>query len=230
VIIALRKDARLNDQNQLQIIWIVTSWAEDEETKVKVFESIEDINYETDDFVITSLNHEPHPVITAFFTRKQNVLKIYPSDMFTINRQAALSTELSLPKDVYIKSLETSHATTVYEYWPYNMTTTVDSVVRNIIETPSAGVFRKDTDQLVSWMTSRTPNGMSKLHTLEEFRQRGYASFVTRYLAKRMAQAGYQPYATIDPINESSKKCFRSTGFLETSPVHFLTVLGSNTK
>ena len=90
----------------LQIIWIVTSWAEDEETKVKVFESIEEINYEKDDFVITSLNHEPHPVITAFFTRKQNVLKIYPSDMFTINRQAALSTELRLNAQIEFGSTE----------------------------------------------------------------------------------------------------------------------------
>ena len=90
----------------LQIIWIVTSWAEDEETKVKVFESIEDINYEKDDFVITSLNHEPHPVITAFFTRKENVLKIYPSDMFTINRQAALNTELRLNAQIEFGSTE----------------------------------------------------------------------------------------------------------------------------
>ena len=90
----------------LQIVWICTSWAEDEETKVKVFESIEDINYETDDFVITSLNHEPHPVITDFFTRKENVLKIYPSDMFTINRQAALSTELRLNAQIEFGSTE----------------------------------------------------------------------------------------------------------------------------
>jgi len=155
-------------------------------------------------------------------------VRIHNIDLYSIDRQTALSIEFSSSDDVYIKNLETPHAATVYDNWPMKRVTTVESVVDCIIESPSAGVFMKDSNQLVSWITSHVPNGMSKLHTLDEFRQRGYAGLVTRYLAKRLAQAGYLPFATIAPDNLSSKKCFKSAGFIFSSPFHILSAFRPN--
>ena len=231
----------------LQTIWTVTSWAEDEETRIGAFKSIDDIDWNMEEFVIVGPNYEPPSVIKEFFSDLGKVLTNYSLDIFAMDRQAALNIELRLDmqiqsdlidlnfkiislsvstrssNEVYVKSLETEHAATVYKHWPYNETTTVDSVVESIIETPSAGVFLKDTDQLVSWMISRTPNGMAKLHTLEGFRRRGYASFVAKYLSKRMAQSGFLPFVDIVPENESSRKCFTNLGFSSVMPVYCLT-------
>ena len=130
----------------------------------------------------------------------------------------------SSPADVYVKSLETHNAATVYDNWSYNEITTVDSVLEGVIASPTAGVFLKDTNKLVCWMTSRVHVGMSQLHTLEEYRRRGYAACVTQYLTKRLAQSGYVPYAIVSPNNEPSVRCFQRAGFRLNSLFHICEV------
>ena len=121
---------------------------------------------------------------------------------------------------VYVKSLERCHAQTVYDYWPYKEGTTVENVAKEIEELPSAGVFLKYNNKLVSWMMSHPPNGMSRLHTLQEFRRRGYAALVTQYLSKRTAQCGFVPFVNIDEENVASQKFFENMKFELFRPVH----------
>ena len=82
-----------------------------------------------------------------------------------------------------------------------------------IVQLPSAGIFLKSNDQLVTWMMCHPPNGMSRLLTLEPHRRKGYASLVTKYLTKRMAQSGHFPYINIVAGNPVSRKFFESIGF-----------------
>ncbi len=82
-----------------------------------------------------------------------------------------------------------------------------------IVNFPSAGVFLKENDQLVSWMIHHPPWGMGMLNTLKEHRRKGYAALVSKYLTKRMAQSGYVPYVIIDIGNEASSSLFESIGF-----------------
>jgi predicted GNAT family acetyltransferase len=114
---------------------------------------------------------------------------------------------------VYVKSLERCHAQIVYDYWPYRESTTVENITREIELLPSAGVFLKGNDQLVSWMMCHPPNGMSRLHTLEEHRRRGYAALVTQYLSQRVAQCGFVPFANNVIENTASYKFFESMKF-----------------
>ena len=93
------------------------------------------------------------------------------------------------------------------------MATTLQTIVDEIVQLPSAGVFLKETDELVSWMTYHPPMSMGKLHTLDNHRKRGYASIVTRYLSKRLAQSGLIPFVIIMPDNKPSQKLFESVGF-----------------
>ncbi len=121
---------------------------------------------------------------------------------------------------VYVKSLERCHAQTVYDYWPYKEGTTMENVAKEIEELPSAGVFLTDNDKLVSWMMSHPPNGMSRLHTLQEYRRRGYAALVTRFLSKRVAQCGFVPFVNVDTENVVSRTFFENMTFKLFRPVH----------
>ena len=121
---------------------------------------------------------------------------------------------------VYVKSLEPCHAKIVYDYWPYRESTTVDNITREIELLPSAGVFLKENDELVSWMMCHPPNGMSRLHTLEEHRRQGYAALVTQYLSKRVAQCGFVPFVNIVIENTASYKFFESMKFTFLRPIH----------
>jgi hypothetical protein len=121
---------------------------------------------------------------------------------------------------VYVKSLERCHAQIVYDYWPYRESTTVENITREIELLPSAGVFLKGNDKLVSWMMCHPPNGMSRLHTLEEHRHRGYASLVTQYLSRRMAQCGLVPFVNIVIENTASYNFFEIMKFKHLRPTH----------
>ena len=122
--------------------------------------------------------------------------------------------------NVYVKSLERCHAQLVYENWPYRESTTVEQVADEIDHLPSAGVFLKENDELVSWMMCHPPNGMSRLHTMEQHRRRGYAALVTQYLSKRVAQSGSIPFVNIVTDNDNSYKFFKSMKFQLLRPGH----------
>ena len=119
----------------------------------------------------------------------------------------------SFPYTVYVKSLERCHAKTVFDNWHYNYTTSIEDVADEIDEFPSAGLFLKETDQLVSWVMSHQPNGMSRLHTMRKHRKQGYASIVILYMAKQLAQAGYVPFVNIEKTNTNSRQLFEKIGF-----------------
>lgn len=122
-----------------------------------------------------------------------------------------------LPDDIYIKSLEPCHAQLVYDHWPHKYASSFKVSVENIVDLPSAGVFLKDGDRLVAWAVCFPPIGISRFHTLDEFRCRGYGSYVIKYLSKRMAQAGFCPYGGIYGGNEPSVRCFTNVGYTMTS-------------
>ncbi len=112
-----------------------------------------------------------------------------------------------------MKSLEQCHAQTVFDHWSFNYLTSLEDVSAEINELPSAGLFLKETGQLISWVMYHPPNGMSRLHTLNEYRRQGYAALVIRYMSKRMAQAGHVPYVNIEKSNMNSRKLFEKLGF-----------------
>ena len=109
--------------------------------------------------------------------------------------------------------MERCHAKQVYDHWRYNYTTSVEDIADEINELPSAGLFLKETDQLISWIMYNLPNGMSRLHTISEYRRLGYAALVIWYMSKRMAQAGHVPFVNIAKENINSRQLFEKLGF-----------------
>ena len=118
-----------------------------------------------------------------------------------------------MPNEIYVKTLEHFHAQIVYDHWEVRKSTSVDILIEEIKTFPTSGVFLKATNELVSWMMYFPTNGMSRLHTLETHRGKGYGSLAVRYLSKRVAQSGYLPTANVNIGNEASLNLFRSIGF-----------------
>lgn len=131
-------------------------------------------------------------------------------------------------ENVYVKSLERCHAQLVYDNWPYKRSTMVENVADEIELLPSAGVFLKENNELVSWMMCHPPNGMSRLHTMEQHRRRGYAALVTQYLSKRVAQSGFVPFVNIVTDNDASYNFFENMGFKLLRPGHIIFVSRSD--
>ena len=113
-----------------------------------------------------------------------------------------------------MKSLERHHAQLIYDNWAaFKHTTTAEDIADEIDLLPSAGLFLKENDQLVSWVMGHAPMGMSRLYTVDGHRRKGYATLVMQYMSKRMAQSGYLPYVNVIISNTASNKFFQGLGF-----------------
>ena len=89
----------------------------------------------------------------------------------------------------------------------------MEDVGDEIDQFPSAGVFLKHNDQLVSWIVYNPPFGMGRCFTLEDYRRKGYGKLVAQYMSKRLAQAGFTPEAHTLYDNAASIALFQSLGF-----------------
>merc|ERR1712071_68347 len=210
-IAVLKEDQRTNSNKQTQRVWFMYGWSAEAETLAWLYASLEAVDWQNDDFVIfDSLNNQTSNAAMAALYRPRPA-KLNPLHRFVMDRQSALHLELKFPDDIYVKSLEVCHVEIIYDTWAFKEMSCVQAIRNNIIDLPSAGVFTKDGDRLVSWIIGH--NGMNRLYTLDEYRRRGYATYATLYLAKRMAQAGYPPLVHIAPHNHASIAFFQSKGF-----------------
>ena len=114
---------------------------------------------------------------------------------------------------MYVKSLERCHAQLVYDNHVYRDQCSMEDVADEIDELPSAGVFLKENNQVVSWIVYCPPSGMGRFFTLEEYRRRGYGKLTIQYMAKRLVQAGYHPVAHAAVNNSAFIALFESLDF-----------------
>lgn len=106
------------------------------------------------------------------------------------------------------------------EKWPHRAYSLVEDVMDDIEFFPSAGVFLKATGELVSWVTILAGIGMSRLHTLEQHRRKGYAKLAILSIAKKMALGGQLPFTTVAIDNAASIGFFESLGFQRVEHCH----------
>ena len=78
----------------LQRVWLITAWAADEQSKLKVLECIEEIDWRADEFVLTGRHGQLHPSVAALLVNHGRQLKLYQTNLFAMDRQAALDMEL----------------------------------------------------------------------------------------------------------------------------------------
>jgi|GEM_PF-875092 len=84
-------------------------------------------------------------------------------------------------------------------------------IENNVLNRFSAGIYIKN--NLVSWALIYANNTIGPVHTIDEYRNNGYASKVVASVSCELFSQGYYPIATIDPNNNLSKKLFEALKF-----------------
>ncbi|XP_054009394.1 uncharacterized protein LOC128892843 [Hylaeus anthracinus] len=113
--------------------------------------------------------------------------------------------------DVQVLSLKAEHAEGIHELYPANDMECHELFLRLIRLLPAAGVFYKG--KLAAWMVQSYYGAMFSMQTKPEYRRKGYGTKLARYLTKRVAERGYQPFVVIRPENDASQSLYKKLGF-----------------
>ncbi|XP_017752980.1 PREDICTED: uncharacterized protein LOC108545729 [Eufriesea mexicana] len=119
--------------------------------------------------------------------------------------------ELDEEADVQVQPLKAEHAEGIYELYPANDMECHEVFLRLIRTLPAAGVFAKGS--LAAWMVQSYYGAMFSMQTKPEYRRKGFGTKLARYLTKRVADKGYQPFVVIRPENEASQSLYKKLGF-----------------
>ena len=144
--------------------WIVTEWSTDDDSLLAVYEAVNFIDWDRDTIKMFGKDYHPSPSIGRFFATRHLELVNYPTNRVYLDANRALNIQMNLPEDVYIRSLDRCHGQIVYDYWPYNQVCCAEDIADELDRLPSAGLFLKATDELVSWIVCPFPDG--KIETL----------------------------------------------------------------
>ncbi|XP_076231681.1 uncharacterized protein LOC143177565 isoform X2 [Calliopsis andreniformis] len=113
--------------------------------------------------------------------------------------------------DVEVLPLKAEHAEGIHELYPANDMECHEVFLRLIRSLPAAGVFAKG--RLAAWMVQSYYGAMFSMQTKPEYRRKGYGTKLARYLTKKVAERGYQPFVVIRPENEASQSLYKKLGF-----------------
>jgi 8-oxo-dGTP diphosphatase len=101
--------------------------------------------------------------------------------------------------------------------WTYHAPHTL-SIMQHIIASGNSRAVFVDSKP-VSWVLRTSYGSMGMLHTLPDYRRRGYAAIVVTALASKIILDGGRPFCHIVESNSSSLALFRGLGFTEPSPL-----------
>ncbi|CAL7939209.1 unnamed protein product [Xylocopa violacea] len=113
--------------------------------------------------------------------------------------------------DIQVQPLRAEHAEGIHELYPANDMECHEVFLRLIRTLPAAGVFVKGS--LAAWMVQSYYGAMFSMQTKPEYRRKGYGTKLVRYLTKRVADKGYQPFVVIRPENDASQSLYKKLGF-----------------
>lgn len=133
-----------------------------------------------------------------------------PNIMYFLPKEEALKLNPSVPEGLQVGPLQPYHAKIINDLWPHRETGSEFSLERLIRWNPSMGLFDKQGD-LLGWCLFTQPGVMGSLGVIE--RRKGYGKIVVQAFAKRLAEMGFNLYASILVENEPSKALFASVGF-----------------
>ncbi|KAK2585987.1 hypothetical protein KPH14_010560 [Odynerus spinipes] len=138
------------------------------------------------------------------------IVDVWACEDLALLDQTEESEEDSDP-DVRVLPLKAEHAEGIYELYPANDIECHEVFLRLIKSLPAGGVFCKD--RLAAWMVQSYYGAMFSMQTKPEYRRKGYGTKLARYLTKRVAERGYNPFVVIRPENEASQSLYKKLGF-----------------
>lgn len=139
------------------------------------------------------------------------------------------TTQFYLPDEVHIpdqeirtEPLKKKDARTVYENSEYKDYISVDYVKDRIIHGISAGIY--DRHKLVCWSITQDDGAIGFLHTLDNYRRRGYGYNVTLAMIEKVRNMKELPFAYVKKQNKQSINLLLKLGFKENKVIHWFQI------
>ncbi|XP_046403522.1 uncharacterized protein LOC124169088 [Ischnura elegans] len=180
------------------------------------------VNLNDGSVLLSCIPKEISPTI-AKAMRDHNVAGPNTFNEYWLSADLAKSVNFQCPEDMYLSNLEPEHAATVVLHWPYAGANSLDVITQMINVFDTVGIFTKKDSKLVSWVLN-TYYGIGMLHTIEEYRRKGYGSVIVKKLVKSLGDKGIHSYILTRPDNHAANSLFMNIGFKQLNQVDFMRV------
>jgi 8-oxo-dGTP diphosphatase len=134
-----------------------------------------------------------------------------------------------LPDDVQISSpeyktvpLTDSNAQIVYDNSEYKEYISINYVTDCIQKGISVGI--SENGKLVSWSITQDDGAIGFLHTVDDYKRKGYGYNVTLSMIEQVRNIGGLPFANVLPTNKRSIDLLLKLGFKESKSIHWFQI------
>jgi 8-oxo-dGTP diphosphatase len=134
-----------------------------------------------------------------------------------------------LPEEVYLPppprktvDLSAHDAETVFTNSEYKKYISPEYIVQRITKGISSGIY--EDNKLVSWAITQDDGAIGFLHTIEEYRKKGYGYIVTLSMIEKLRNRGELPFAYIVASNKRSIDLFLKLGFRKSNTIHWFEI------
>jgi 8-oxo-dGTP diphosphatase len=81
-----------------------------------------------------------------------------------------------------------------------------------------------ENNKLVSWAITQDDGAIGFLHTVDDYRRKGYGYNVTLSMIEQVRNSGGLPFANVLPTNERSINLLQKLGFKESKKIHWFQI------
>lgn len=178
--------------------WIyISSKSTDELNKIKEILKPDDTNY-------AAIEEWMMPILTE---RKEVIWKLSAVQYYLLD-------------SIYLKSnkkhtirLKEEDASVVYDNSTYKEYISVKYIKERIQKGISVGLI--ENNNLVSWAITQDDGAIGFLHTIKDYRRKGYGREVILSITDKLRNIGEIPFAYVEETNNASKNMFLNIGFKE---------------
>jgi len=187
--------------------WIYISCKD--ESELSIIKSKLDV----DDDNFASIDDWMFPILTD---GKEIIWDLFMNQYF-------LPDEIQLPSsEIRTFFLTEKDAHIVYNNSEYKEYISIDYVRDCIRKGISAGLY--EDNKLVSWAITQDDGAIGFLHTLDEYRKKGFGYNITLSMIEQVRNSGNLPFANVLPSNERSINLLLKLGFIESKKVHWFQI------
>ncbi|ALC40235.1 CG5783 [Drosophila busckii] len=133
--------------------------------------------------------------------------------LYYMPKQQAAALKVDVPPGFYLDALTEADANIVDEHWPNHHEGSLYFVQRQIRLCASVGLYEAEPKQLVAWCIRLQGGFLGALQVLDSHKRRGFGCLVTAEISRRLAAAGDDVMALVNPENKASIAVFNKLGF-----------------
>ncbi|XP_048483834.1 uncharacterized protein LOC105395290 [Plutella xylostella] len=144
-----------------------------------------------------------------------------PSSLHYIDKESKPYADVRCPANTYTSALQLAHVDQIDEVWPHRYATSksyFELLIRNNL---SYGLFADD-HRLLAWTLISEVGFLNHLFCLEEFRNKGYAEFLIKFVVNDQLKQGRDVFCYIVDGNDKSLNLFKKLHFKHVTNVSWL--------